>query len=94
MRFWPQDYCNLIGATIFLQLGQVRYRHDTTLAFPASSSFLHFYSRYKVEVIHLRLTSHKTVLDTVTLTWNLVCARLIRNLRVCGLATWRGVAFT
>ena len=49
MRFWPQDYCNLIGAAIFLvlqyfwccnifgaaiflQLGQVRYRHDTTLA--------------------------------------------------------------
>ena len=36
-RFWPQDYCNLIGAKMFLQLGQVRYRHNNTLAFVASS---------------------------------------------------------
>ena len=28
---------NLIGATMFLELGQVRYRHNNTLAFVASS---------------------------------------------------------
>ena len=42
MRFWPQDYCNLIVATIFLQLGQVRYKHDITHGCSKRSSWSGF----------------------------------------------------
>ena len=57
---------------------------------PTLFTLTHTQCPYQSEIVCAGPASHETVQDTGTL----CAARLICNLCVCTLATWRGVAFT